>query len=295
MEPLYTAGSLFSGIGGLDLGLERAGLCKTYWLCEKDKDASAVLEHQYPHLHNYGNILDMDWENVEPVDILHGGFPCQDVSKIGKRAGIKEGTRSGLWFEYVRGIRILRPRLVIVENVAGLLVRGMDIVLGDLAEVGYDARWSVLRASDVGAAHQRERVFIVAAPSDMPDERRLLWQDEEHAAQAGVDALSNFASMHRDARKWDGGGADASGVGTTPWGRFGPAVRRWEWVTGRAHPTPWVDGDLNVDFSEWHMGFPPGWTDVLDRKGRIKVLGNAVVPQCAEVIGDWALRMIGDK
>jgi DNA (cytosine-5)-methyltransferase 1 len=164
-----TFGSLFSGIGGLDLGFEQAGLvCK--WQVEIDPFATKVLQKHWPEIPKHGDI-----RTFEPtaVDVVCGGFPCQDISNAGRRAGI-EGERSGLWSEYIRVVREIRPRFVVVENVGALLVRGIGRVLGDLAESGYDAEWDVLRASRFGAAHRRERVFIVAYPSGQRLERRVL-------------------------------------------------------------------------------------------------------------------------
>jgi len=157
-----TIGSLFSGIGGLELGFERTGRFKTIWHCEIEPYPSAVLEKNFPGVVNYGDITKVDWSKVERPDVLVGGFPCQDISVAGKGQGIKEGTRSGLWSEYARAIRELRPRYVVVENVAMLARRGLVRVLGDLASLGYDAEWFTIRASDVGAPHRRERLFIIA-------------------------------------------------------------------------------------------------------------------------------------
>jgi DNA (cytosine-5)-methyltransferase 1 len=156
-----TVGSLFSGIGGFDLGLERAGM-RVEWQVEIDPYASAVLAKHWPHVTRYGDIRTIDWSTVAPVDVLCGGFPCQDLSFAGKRAGI-DGERSGLWSEYVRAIRALRPRYVLVENVPGLLTNAyMGRVLGDLAESGYDAEWDCLPAGIFGAHFRRDRVFIIA-------------------------------------------------------------------------------------------------------------------------------------
>ena len=160
-EPI-TFGSLFTGIGGMDLGLERAGLrCK--WQVEVDEFCRKVLTKHWPNVPKYGDIKEVSGDELERVDILAGGFPCQDVSNAGKRRGIG-GERSGLWSEFARLIRALRPRVVIVENVPGLLVRGMGNVLGDLAACGYDAQWDCVPACAVGAEHIRERVFIIAYP-----------------------------------------------------------------------------------------------------------------------------------
>ena len=153
-----TFGSLFSGIGGMDLGLERAGMeCK--WQVEIKPYATRVLEKHWPGVKRYGDIRTVT--DAEPVDLIAGGFPCQDVSRVGARIGI-EGSRSGLWSEYIRLVRLLRPRFVLVENVPGLLDGGIGRVLGDLAESGYDAEWRVLAASQFGHPHQRDRVFILA-------------------------------------------------------------------------------------------------------------------------------------
>ena len=164
-----TFGSLFSGIGGLDLGLERSGM-KCLWQCEIDTYArERVLKHRFPGVKIYDDICSINTATLAPVDCLCGGFPCQDVSSNGHRRGIKEGTRSGLWFEYKRIIRALRPRYVIAENVSALLARGggIGIVLSDLASLGYDAEWQVLSSFAFGATHLRERVFVVAYPSSI--------------------------------------------------------------------------------------------------------------------------------
>lgn len=155
-----TFGSLFSGIGGLDLGLERAGMvCR--WQVEWDDYCCRVLAKHWPDVPKYGDIREVTGHELERVDLICGGFPCQDISQAGKRVGIT-GDRSGLWVEYVRLIRVVRPRYVLVENVAALLGRGLSVVLGDLAESGYDAEWQCLPAASFGAPHIRDRVYIVA-------------------------------------------------------------------------------------------------------------------------------------
>jgi DNA (cytosine-5)-methyltransferase 1 len=156
-----TFGSLFSGIGGIDLGLERAGMtCR--WQVEIDEYCRKVLTKHWPNVPKYGDIRTISGNELERVDLIAGGFPCQDLSVAGKRAGI-DGERSGLWAEYVRLIGTLRPRFVLIENVPGLLANeSMRRVLGDLSALGYDAEWQSLRASDFGLHHRRERVFIVA-------------------------------------------------------------------------------------------------------------------------------------
>jgi DNA (cytosine-5)-methyltransferase 1 len=152
--------SLFSGIGGLDLGLERAGF-KIVAQCEKDPYCRRVLAKHWPGVPCHDNVTTLDPTAYGPLDAIVGGFPCQDVSNAGHRAGLS-GSRSGLYGELVRCLRVARPRIGILENVAALLARGMGTVLGDLAAIGYDAEWDCIPASAVGAPHRRDRVFIVA-------------------------------------------------------------------------------------------------------------------------------------
>src|SRR4030095_11900529 len=145
-----------------DLGWERGGMtCK--WQVEIDPFCRKVLTKHWPHVPKYADVRDVGAHNLERVDLVCGGFPCQDVSVAGKHAGI-EGERSGLWAQMERVIREIRPAFVLVENVEGLLIRGMGTVLGDLAAAGYDAEWACLSARDFGAPHERERVFLAASP-----------------------------------------------------------------------------------------------------------------------------------
>jgi DNA (cytosine-5)-methyltransferase 1 len=181
-------GSLFSGYGGLDLAVAAVTGAEVAWHCEWDDAPSNILEHNFPGIPNYRDVSKVDWAAIEPVDILTGGFPCQDLSLAGKRAGLKDGTRSGLWSEFAKAIDVIKPRLVVIENVRGLLsatahsdveycawcmgeagdgepsLRALGAVLGDLADLGYDARWTGVRAADAGAPHNRFRVFITAYP-----------------------------------------------------------------------------------------------------------------------------------
>jgi DNA (cytosine-5)-methyltransferase 1 len=155
---------LFSGIGGFALGLERAGM-EVVAFCEIDPFCQAVLKKHWPHVPCYDDVTTLTGARLATdgiaVDLICGGFPCQDISVAGKGAGIG-GERSGLWSEYARIIGELGPAYVIVENVSALLNRGMDVVLGDLAALGYDAEWHCIPASAVGAPHERDRVWIIA-------------------------------------------------------------------------------------------------------------------------------------
>lgn len=157
-----TFGSLFAGIGGFDLGFERSGMvCK--WQVEIDEFCRKVLTKHWPNVPKWDDIRTFPPKPIEKwgVDLICGGFPCQDISVAGKGKGI-HGERSGLFFEMAKVICMLRPKLVVLENVAALLNRGMSEVLGELAEIGYDAEWHCIPAAAVGAPHKRDRVFIFA-------------------------------------------------------------------------------------------------------------------------------------
>ena len=157
---------LFSGVGAFSLGLERAGM-RTVAFCETLPYPRAVLRKHWPHVPCYKDIRSLTADRLRAdgisVDVICGGFPCQDISSAGLGAGLA-GERSGLWFEYLRLIGELRPDFVIVENVAALLKRGLDAVLGGLASIGYDAEWDCVPASYLGAPHNRDRIWIVAYP-----------------------------------------------------------------------------------------------------------------------------------
>lgn len=157
----FTFGSLFAGIGGFDLGFERAGFeCK--WQVEIDEYATKILEKHWPKVHRQRDIRECNASNLERVDCIIGGFPCQDISYAGRGAGL-DGERSGLFFEAIRLVRELQPKAVVLENVAALLTRGMDRVLGTLAEVGYDAQWHCIPAFPFGVPQRRTRVFVIAS------------------------------------------------------------------------------------------------------------------------------------
>ena len=212
-----TIGSLFSGFLGLDRAVERAFNAETVWVSDIDKGACKVLAHRAPHCPNLGDITAVDWHKVQPVDIITGGSPCQDISTAGRLAGMTEGTRSNLWVEMREAIRILKPAYVVWENVRGAYstaahsalelgprrvggkhrgpaLRALGRVLGDLAALGFDAEWHGLRASDVGAPHGRFRVFVVAShPARVRHEwsrvSRHGWAGPANGSDASIDLL----------------------------------------------------------------------------------------------------------
>jgi DNA (cytosine-5)-methyltransferase 1 len=238
--------SLFSGIGGFELGLERAGFV-TVAQCEIDPFCRRVLAKHWPHVKRYDDVRTLTADRLRAdgitVDAACGGFPCQDISSAGDKVGI-DGERSGLWAEYARIIGEIRPRVVVVENVADLLHRGLDRVLGDLAALGYDAEWHCIPASHVGAAHRRDRLWIVASPHD---------EGEPTHAE------------HDEARRVPATGAAANAYSLAP---VGSAIARQE-----LHPWPDEPGLARVVH---------GLSDQVERR---TALGNAVVPQIPELIG----------
>ena len=263
---MMTFGSLFSGIGGIDLGLERAGMTCA-WQVEIDPWCRQVLTKHWPNVRRYEDVSAVGGDTLEPVDVIAGGFPCQDVSVAGQRAGIQAGTRSGLWSEFHRIICELRPRYVFVENVPGLLTNGMGRVLSDLADIGYDAEWEVLSAADVGAPHLRKRVFIVAHTQIVQCNGR---NDNSRICQQGG-TVSKFGNRSRTKDVADAiSGSGESERIATGMGRGGELGEERE-----PQVSPWA---VEPDVGRVAHGVPR-------RVDRLKGLGNAVVPQCAEWVG----------
>lgn len=165
--------SLFSGIAGFELGIAAAGLQEQFQVTqfvENNEYCQKVLSKRFPAIPIWGDIRTFNPQPGE-FDVFCGGFPCQDISSAGKREGIR-GDRSGLFFEIIRLVRVVRPRYLLLENVANLLANGMGEVLAELSECGYDAEWSLVSAAEVGAVHKRERIFIIAYPqSQRSDEQ----------------------------------------------------------------------------------------------------------------------------
>lgn len=362
-------GSLCSGYGGLDMAVMDVLGGSMAWHCQYDPEdkyqyAARILEHHWPAVPNHGDITQVDWAAVEPVDILTAGFPCQDLSYAGRGAGIQgdsvipagqmacgcqwgdhslrtcdaaspsglvpsrlgadeaaqavaelnrldhanpagppperilKGTRSGLWYSVADAIRALRPRLIVLENVRAIVNRrpGLDVVLASLADLGLDAEWLCLAASDVGASHERERWFCLAWPAtDAASDGRHQGRSQParlfrrpDAALGGHATTADPAGVgyERDRTAWERGAgpedgdlnsADADGGDIGPeaglatpcgddadgrlleWGQYAAAVTRWERVFGQPAPSPVNDrGRLSPWFVEWMMGLPEG-------------------------------------
>lgn len=227
-----TVGSLFSGIGGIDLGLERAGM-SVVWNSEIDPYACEVLKKHWPNVPNLGDIKGIDWRTVPKVDVIAGGYPCQPFSNIRRdRKGILD--ERYLWDYIQHAVSIVRPRVAFFENVEGHLRVGFNQVLEGLASIGYDAEWDMLPASAFGAPHQRKRL-IVLAYSPLRDEQHSVPLQEKQTSETVVHSWEAVARNNR-----------------------------WE-------TEPTVDRVAD--------GVP-------NRMDRIRGLGNAVVPQVAEYVGN---------
>ena len=240
---------LFSGIGGLSLGLERTGM-RTIAFCEIEPFCRAVLRKHWPNVPQYDDVRTLTAERLKqdgigPVDLICGGFPCQDISVAGRGAGIT-GSRSGLWSEFSRLIGEIRPRYAIVENVAALLGRGMGVVLGDLVEIGYDAEWHCIPASYVGAPHRRDRIWIISYPN-------------------GSNATGIRESLVENAHPYE----------------WTPTETVEEW-------NGWLDELVSGNVAQRADSYAQALR-ILDaipnRLDRLASLGNAVVPQIPEIIG----------
>jgi DNA (cytosine-5)-methyltransferase 1 len=193
------AGSLFSGIGGFDLGLLNAGI-ETAWMCEADAACRRLLERRFPGVPIYEDVRTIRADGLAAVDLLHGGFPCQDLSVAGRRAGL-DGGRSGLWFEFARLASELHPEWVLVENVPGLLSsnggRDFAVLVQGLVELGYGVAWRILDAQFFGVAQRRRRVFIVGSLRDAARAAAVLFEPESCAGDPapGREARSRAATL----------------------------------------------------------------------------------------------------
>ena len=340
-------GSLFSGYGGLDLAVEHALDAETVWFSENNQQVARIFSGHSPGVPNLGDITTINWRETPPVDVLCGGFPCQDVSTVGKRAGLAPGTRSGLWSHMAKAIDALQPELVVIENVRGLLsssairpptqgdhhddrnpapatpghlelsawglgddaarpLRAAGAVLGDLADLGMDARWIGLPASLVGAPHHRYRIFIAAyRRGTVPHPAGL-------GLHTGWRVPGSSTSPERDDRPepssdrprlertaWLTNQAQRIGDAVAPdrehfrrWGGYAHAIARWEHINGRTAPAPALLNDAKGPrpapaFVEWLMGLPAGWVTApeheLTSNQQVAALGNGVRPLHAAV------------
>lgn len=278
---------LFSGIGGFSLGLERAGM-ETVAFCEMDKDCQMVLKKHWPEVPIVSDVQNLNKKTIEKIkfeaercarsshemshpprfesiDVICGGFPCQDISVAGHKEGL-DGKRSGLWFEFKRLIKEIKPRYAIIENVGNLRSKGLAAIIKDLWSIGYVGEWHLISARSLGAPHLRDRIWIIA----YPDSKRLERQrkssriQEEHTDS---DSSTDIIADSNDFRLWK---------------PFASEKEKQQW---------WTETALSLSHWEETQSIVCGVDDGLSRgverhrKQRIKQLGNAVIPQIPELIG----------
>lgn len=284
-------GSMFTGYGGLDMGIARVLDVETRWHADNAPGPAGILAHRYPDIPNLGDVREIDYTRPGmAVDILACGFPCQDVSAAGRRVGTR-GERTRLYTETIRAIDALRPKLVIAENVRGLLVAngttpdrsGFGDVLAALTDVGYDAAWQVRSAASIGAPHRRERVFVAAWPATA-DAPRVEWRQRRrlrarNAPELGWRLPTDDPSP---ATAQPTPNAHARQGGAFPWGKYEPAIQRWRTLHDPLVPDVFIPGTERVtaQFCEWLMGLPRGWVSeaAITRRQQVEALGNGVVP-----------------
>ncbi len=280
----YTMGSLFAGIGGFDLGFERAGF-EVLWQVEINPWCRRVLAKNFPKVKRYGDIKNHGAKDLETVDVIAGGFPCQDISNAatthpGGLTGL-DGERSGLWHEFFRVVCEIYPRWVVIENVGAVSVRGASRILADLAGAGFDEDWTTLPASAVGAPHHRKRFFIVARRAiRFAHEMRIcecceeeLYCDEcgEHYADCRHPGPDSWEELLENADSEGLEGNERSILAQPDGWRQNPDAARPDWWSATPRICRGADGIPN-------------------RVDRLRGLGNAVVPQVAELIA----RRIGE-
>ena len=315
-----TLGELFAGYGGLGLAVEEVFRAELSWYAEFDDAPSKVLAHHWPGVTNHRDVTKIDWTQVEPVDIISGGSPCQDLSTAGRRAGMTEGTRSNLWVSMREAIAVIKPKYVVWENVRGAYsakavssmeqcpgclgearpgehsMRALGRILSDLADLGFNAEWRGIRASDVGAPHLRYRVFILAtrraeftytdndglerqhypfgaaqadqhrhaiAGTSVSDRRTTIAHADSFRSRGGHDAPGESAQGGQDTKASFANGRFSQSR-AVDWGVYRPAIERWEQVRGIPAPNPTEVNDktgkhrLASAFTEWMMGLAPG-------------------------------------
>lgn len=296
---------IFSGIGGFSIGLEAASM-QTVAFCEINPFCQKILKKHWPLIPVFSDITTIHKEDLKallPIDVIAGGFPCQDVSIAGKKKGIN-AKRSGLWKEFVRLINEIRPKYAIIENVANLRSTGLISVLQDLWKIRYDAEWHCIPASAFGAPHRRDRIWIIAYPDCkrwdsrtynkqrgyIPDNKNRQHSETQQEWDIGESRVSQICKVLPDSdcqRLQRCGGFEEispictqeqvsmyySSRGIKQWGKEPLEVPRLK------------DDRLNPDWVEWLMGYPISWTDGGSRKERLVSLGNSVVPLIPEFLG----------
>ncbi len=289
MSPDLTVGSLCTGYAGLEMGLRDAVVPWTpiRWVADPAPGPARLLAGRFPDTRNYGDITEVDWSRVEPVDVITAGTPCQGFSLAGHRRGLLDA-RSAVIRHMLRAVRKLRPRLVVWENVASAPAAW---VAGELDSAGYRTATRIVTAAEAGAPHRRRRVFVLAARRDVSTYglgRTLMPVLPYDGPRAGL-LPTPTASMHTGPGRGrrQGGPNLQTAIREGLW-MLSDARRRqhiWERRIGRLMPDPEDDqGRLSMRYAEWLMGTPDRWVtgiDGLTRTQQAQLIGNGVVPQQA--------------
>lgn len=291
-------GSLFTGIGGLELGVSNMVTSinqysnDVEWIAETDKNALKILEHStmFHGVPNLGDVTKIDWASAPDVDCITGGTPCQDFSYLGARKGL-EGEKSSLLYTFIEAVKAKKPEYVLWENVTGALTKGAyDVLLDALNDADYSTSSVVIPASSLGMPHRRSRLFVFA---ERTEEGSIPFNDQlvEVRPDTRLRLLPTPNRSRMDGRKSPGCSKRPSFYDLKQWSdeevraSYGVAIERWEKTFGReAPPLAKPKGTLNVAFVEWMMGFPDGWVadaDDVSRTGKLTTLGNACTPQQA--------------
>lgn len=271
--------SLCTGYGGLDLAVEEYFNAKTTLCAEIDKYASKVIEQNF-NAENIGDLKNISDMNLQDIDIITAGYPCQPFSHAGQRKGLDDERH--IWPYIIKIIGKIQPKIIVLENVRGHLKLGFNTVIGDLSQNGYDATWALVRASDVGAPHKRERIFVIAysycdAHSKSRRADRCVYDSsgsiingsDRNVNRCGFKIVSNASREHE------------SSVGQVQ--KLGRRFASRSEMSMQAAPNPLVEDKINAEFVEYMMGLPKGWVTNVDisRAQQLKILGNGVVPQQA--------------
>lgn len=317
--------ALCAGYGGLETALTAGLGGQVVAYAENDPFAASVFAAHHPEVPNLGDITRADWHQVRDLyrpDVVAAGFPCRNISDAGRKDGIN-GQWSRVWKNVAAAVGVIRPRYVFLENVAALRSRGLDVVAGDLAAIRYDLRWTCVRAGDpeIGAPHERDRWFAVAHPADAdPHQLGRHWRtghlpettrrpEPAHRRHPAAGTPTGLRLLPTPAaRDWKSGASRLMDRNARPLNEFvvnrlpghadwiadngtdyGPAIRRWERITGRPAPCPTEPGTrgnrrLAPQFTEWLMGLPAGHVTAvpgIPRKEQLRILGNGVIPRQA--------------
>ena len=280
-------GSLFSGIGGFELGFERAfPNAETIWQVEQNKFCQKILKKHWPNSKIYNDVREINKTNTEIPDILLGGFPCQSISIAGKKEGLSNENKSGLWWEFWRIIGDLRPKIAVLENVPNILRVGGVEVVGSLAQIGYNCQWQIISAKSFGAPHLRKRWFCICWPSDSNNVTGLQTHKEINAIRGGRKPwkkpsrssrrfVSSYSIRFRPNEKQHIDTIDSKKTVTNI--QINPkALQSGNYWKTTVHPPPLCGVDDGVP----------------NRVDRLKALGNAIVPQCSEHIANQVKEMI---